>query len=72
MHCSREEHLKKFKEEDLAKSLLLMICYDVSQIASLHAKRLSIYNNENCLIAKDGSKNFPNLVTRNCNSGNKT
>jgi pantothenate kinase len=36
--CSREEHLAKFKQEDLAKSLLLMICYDVSQIASLQAR----------------------------------
>jgi pantothenate kinase len=36
--CSREEHLKKFKQEDLVKSILLMICYDVTQIASLHAR----------------------------------
>ena len=36
--CTREEHLSKFKQEDLAKSLLLMICYDVSQIASLQAR----------------------------------
>ena len=36
--CSREEYLKKFKEEDLVKSILIMICYDLSQLACLHAK----------------------------------
>jgi pantothenate kinase len=36
--CTREDHLSKFKQEDLAKSLLLMICYNVSQIASLTAR----------------------------------
>ena len=36
--CSREEHVKRFKQEDLVKSILLMICYDVTQIASLHAR----------------------------------
>ena len=37
-NCSREEHLNKFKQEDLIKSILIMICYDLSQLASLHAK----------------------------------
>lgn len=37
-NCSREEHLNKFKQEDLVKSILIMICYDLSQLASLHAK----------------------------------
>jgi pantothenate kinase len=36
--CSREEHLNKFKQEDLVKSILIMICYDLSQLASLHAR----------------------------------
>jgi bifunctional damage-control phosphatase, subfamily II, fusion protein len=36
--CSREEHLKKFNQSDLMKSILLMICYDLAQIASLHAR----------------------------------
>jgi pantothenate kinase len=35
---SREEHLKKFKQEDLIKSVLIMICYELSQLASLHAR----------------------------------
>ncbi|CAF0848455.1 unnamed protein product [Brachionus calyciflorus] len=35
---SREEYLKKFKQEDLARSVLIMICYDISQIATLHAR----------------------------------
>ncbi len=35
---SRDEHLKKFKQEDLVKSILLMICYELSQIASLYAR----------------------------------
>jgi type II pantothenate kinase len=35
---TREQHLAKFKQEDLVKSILLMICYDVTQIASLHAR----------------------------------
>lgn len=37
-NCSREEYLKQFKEEDLVKSILIMICYDLSQLASLHAR----------------------------------
>jgi pantothenate kinase len=37
-NCTREEHLKKFKQEDLVKSILIAICYDLSQLASLHAK----------------------------------
>ena len=37
-NCSREEHLNKFKQEDIVKSILIMICYDLSQLASLHAK----------------------------------
>lgn len=37
-HCSREEYLSKFKQEDLVKSILIMICYDLSQLASLHAR----------------------------------
>lgn len=36
--CSREEHLNKFKQEDLVRSILIMICYDLSQLASLHAR----------------------------------
>ena len=35
---TREEYLSKFKQEDLVKSILVMICYDLSQIASLHAR----------------------------------
>ena len=35
---TRENHLNKFKQEDLVKSILVMICYDLSQIASLHAR----------------------------------
>jgi hypothetical protein len=35
---TREAHLSKFKQEDLVKSILVMICYDLSQIASLHAR----------------------------------
>jgi type II pantothenate kinase len=40
-NCTREELLTKFKQEDIVKSILLMICYDVSQIASLYAR---LYN----------------------------
>lgn len=40
-NCTREELLAKFKQEDIVKSILLMICYDVSQIASLYAR---LYN----------------------------
>lgn len=40
-NCTREELLAKFKQADIIKSILLMICYDVSQIASLHAR---LYN----------------------------
>ena len=36
--CTRDELLAKFKQEDLLKSVLVMICYDISQIASLHAR----------------------------------
>lgn len=39
---SREEHLKKFKQEDIIKSILMMICYDISQIATLHARLYDI------------------------------
>jgi pantothenate kinase len=41
-HCSREALLAKFKQEDIVKSILLMICYDVSQIASLYARLYKI------------------------------
>ena len=37
-NISREEYLKKFKEEDLIRSILIMICYDLSQLACLHAR----------------------------------
>lgn len=36
--CSRENHLSKFKQADVITSILVMICYDLSQIASLHAR----------------------------------
>ena len=36
--CTREEHLQKFKQEDLVRSILIMICYDITQLATLHAK----------------------------------
>lgn len=36
--CSREEYLSKFNQEDLVKSILIMICYELSQLASLHAR----------------------------------
>jgi pantothenate kinase len=36
--CTREEYLSRFKQEDLVKSILIMICYDLSQLAHLHAK----------------------------------
>lgn len=39
---SREEYLKKFKQEDLVKSILLMICYDVTHLASLYARLYNI------------------------------
>lgn len=35
---TREEFAKKFKQEDLVRSILIMICYDVSQIATLYAQ----------------------------------
>jgi bifunctional damage-control phosphatase, subfamily II, fusion protein len=35
---TREQHLAKFKPEDLIKSILVMICFDLTQIACLHAK----------------------------------
>lgn len=35
---TREEFAKKFKQEDLVRSILIMICYDISQIATLHAQ----------------------------------
>ncbi len=35
---TREDLLAKFKQEDILKSILVMICYDISQIASLHAR----------------------------------
>lgn len=37
-HITREENLKRFKQEDIVKSILMMICYDISQIATLHAR----------------------------------
>ena len=41
-YLTREEYLNKFNQADLMKSVLLMICYDISQLASLYARLYNI------------------------------
>lgn len=36
--CTRGDHLNKFKQEDLVRSILIMICYDITQLATLYAR----------------------------------
>lgn len=34
---NREQYLEKFKQEDLIKSILMMICYNLAQLSTLYA-----------------------------------